>query len=471
MARTQDDVLESMQESVEAIDPTIDTTKGPVYESMLLPWSKEGAYIEGQVEALGDYWQLENVTQLNQEKVELVGRAYAMEYGKGDPSQGYLTFWATEVPDSDVLIATGTLVSTSDGSYIYQTTEQATFYAANASAYYNSSTRRYEIKVAAEAVERGSEYDAKQGRINTLVTSLDGIIGVTNDEDFEGGYSDQTVNEFAQDLLELPLGNSLGSVGGIKSLLLRSYASSIQDLAVVTPGDVGAYERFSETNLRAAVDVYVAGSRIGTAYQSYTTVGLETTVTLEKQPALAVSSVLVNGTAASFTFSEDTSSSRRGSTSATSSVSFTYPGSVTAGAGNTVYVVYTYDVLVENLQNELSNEQEDLFNTDLRVRAAKLVPTWVEIAVSSYGTGNTKQDVEDWITEWFKDPTGLTTRTKFIGSADPEDFKEAIASQLGVKLTRLDKFQRTDLALLDVGYIAYHKNEIPDLTITIRYGS
>lgn len=471
MARTQDDVLQSMQESVEAIDPTIDVAKGPVYESMLLPWAKEGGYVEGLVAALGDYWQLENVTQLNQEKVELVGRAYGLEYGKGDPSQGYLTFWATEIPDSDVIIAVGTLVSTNDGAYVYQTTEQATFYVVNAAAYYNSSNRRYEIKVAAEAVERGSEYDAKQGRINTMVTSLDGITGVVNEEDFEGGYSDQTISEFAEDLLELPLGNSLGSVGGLKSLLLRGYASSIQDLAVVTPGDAGVFERFTETNLRAAVDLYVAGSRIGTAYQSYTTAGFETTVTLEKQPALAVSSVLVNGTAASFVFSADTQPARRGSTAAQSSVSFTYPGVVAAGPGNTVYVVYTYDVLVEKLQAEMGNEQEDLFNTDVRVRSAKQVPTLVELAVASWGTGNTREDVEDWISEWFKDPTGLTTRTKFIGAADPEDFKEAIQAQLGVRLSRIEKFQRTDLALLDVGPIAYQKSEVPALTVTIHYGS
>jgi len=470
MARTQDDVLQSMQESIESIDPTIDTRKGPVYESLLLPWSKEGAYIEGLVQGLGDYWQLDNVVKLPQEQVELVGRAYGVEYGKGDPSQGYLTFWATEVPDDDILIAVGTLVSTSDGAYIYQTTEQATFYAASATAYYNSATRRYEIRVAAEAVSRGSEYDAKKGRISVLVTSLDGITGVINEDDFEGGYADQTISEYAEDIRELPLGNSLGSVGGLKSLLLRSYASTVQDLAVVTPGDAGVFERYTETNLRAAVDIYVAGSRLGMAYQSHTTTGFETTVVLEKQPALAVSSLLVNGTAASFVFAADQAPSRRGSGNAQSSVGFTYPTGIVAGPGNTVYIVYTYNQLIEKLQAEVGSEQDDLFNTDTLVREAKAVPTLIEISVASFGTGNTKEDVEDWITEWFKDPTGLTTRAKFIESADPEDFKEAIQSQLGVKLSHIDRFQRTDLALLDVGFISFQKSEIPSLTIIVHHG-
>jgi len=467
VARSEDDIIESLQESTAAIDTSICTSYGPVYESMHKPWAKEAAYVEGLVEHLGAMWQLENVDDLAQAEIEQVGLSYGIEFGRGDPSQGHLLFWTLERPVSDINIDEGTLASTEDGNYIYKTLVGTVMYSLNAEAYWNSSTRRYEITVAAEAVETGSDYDAKATRINTMINSIQGITGVYNVDDFEGGTADQTIAEYAKMLQALQLGNSLGTDGGLMINLYKTYGGSIWDLAVVTPADVGVYERIMDTNMRAAVDIYVLGSRLNVDYQSYTTLGTETSVVLTQQPAKVVTSVLINGVAASFVLTEDIDPAKRGSVNALSTVTWTYPSGMAAVAGNSVYITYTYNGLIATLQEVSEAVQGELFDTSTVVREGKAVPTTVRLTINSYGVGNRQSDVETWVTRWFRDTTQITTKQRFIGEADPDIMRKDLERGLGVTLKHIEIFRRDDMSTWPVQIIGYEANEYPDLDLTI----
>jgi len=463
MARDQDEVLSSQEETIGEVDPTIDVSKGPIYESALLPWSKEVARTEEKVEHLGQLYQLEKAQTWDQEEIEFVGRNFGQEFGKGSPSQGFLTFYTYEAPTSDITISANTLASTEGGEYVYQTIEEVIMYATSIVAYYNASTRRYEITVPAEAVERGSEYDAKKGRINTPLTNIDGISGVISSTDFEGGTADQTKEEFAADLRELPLGNSLGTPGGIQNLALRAAFGEIQDTAVVTPADVGTWERAAQVGMRMSVDLYVLGSRLGPTTYSYTTVGSETRVVLEKQPVLSVSSVLVNGSAVAFTLDSDTDANTRGSTSAQDAVVL----ASAPGPGATVFVSYTYNKLIETIQLEVGDDSEDMFRANILVREGKKVTSRVVFTVSSYGAGTRKSDVEDFVFQYFRDPTRITTRQTFPLEINPTDFRDTLENDLSVSIKSIDEFNRPDRAVMDVQTIIYAKNEYPDLDLTV----
>ena len=114
MSRDQDAVLTSMVETVEEIDPSIDVRKGPVYESALVPWSKEVAGTEAKVDHLGDFFQLEKLTNLSSAEISQVGRNFGQEVSQGTPSQGFLLFYTYAAPSGDLTIPAGTLVSTED---------------------------------------------------------------------------------------------------------------------------------------------------------------------------------------------------------------------------------------------------------------------------------------------------------------------------------------------------------------------
>lgn len=463
MARDQDDVLTSMQETVEEIDPTIDVRKGPIYESALVPWSKEVSDTEVKVDHLGDFFQLEQLDNLSEEEIEQVGRNFGQEVAQGTPSQGFLLFYTHEAPTSDITIPTGTLVSTEDSEYVYQTTDEASFSASNIAAFYNAENRRYELTIPGEAVERGSAYDAKEGRIKVMLSPISGITGVVNSTDFEGGTADQTTTEFADDLRDLPLGNSLGTPGGLQAVALRVAGGVIQDSAVVSSADTDLYERYNLTGMRMGIDLYVIGSRLGPTTYSYTTVGSETRVVLDKQPVLAITSVLVNGVATSYTFQPDTDPNRRGSSYAQDAIVL----DTAPGAGKDVFVQYTYNMLMEQLQSEVTANDTNLFKTNILVREGKKVTCEVVASISSYGAGNRKTDVEEMTQDFFMDPTFLSSRQTFPLELDPGDYREALEQRLSIVFGSIVKFNRPDRATADVQTIIFAENEYPELNLTI----
>ena len=466
MARDVDEVLDSMQESVGDIDPSIDVAKGPVYESALVPWATEVSTLESKVDHLGELYQLERAEALDLEEVENIGRNFGQEMGQGFPSSGTLLFYAFDAPTSDILIAEGTLVSTEEGTYVYQTTQAATLYADTASAFYNAETRRYEIAITAEAVERGSEYDAKAGRVNVLLSQISGISGVTNSTDFGDGSQDQTKEEFAQDLRDLPLGNSLGTPGGIQALLLRLKGGAFDDSAVVTSADTALYERYSVTGMRFGVDVYVIGRQLASTTYSYTMTGSETEVALPNVPVYSVTSVLVDGAAVTYTLVTDTNTARRGSPLAQDKVVL----DSAPGAGKNVFVTYTYNKLITDLDDEITSSEDNLFRADTLVREAKPVETHVTLTVESYGAGTRKTDVEDWCGDYFKDPSRLTTRQTFPLEIDPADFLDNLETEVTISVKSIDLFQRPDRATSDVQTLIYAENEYPDLVLTVITG-
>lgn len=463
MARDQDDVLTSMQETVEEIDPTIDVRKGPIYESALVPWSKEVSYTENKVDHLADFFQLEKLSNLSEEEIEQVGRNFGQEVSQGTPSQGFLLFYTYQVPTGDITIPVGTLVSTEDSEYVYQTTTESTFSASNIAAYYNAETRRYEITIPGEAVERGSDYDAKQGRITAMLSPISGISGVTNSTDFEGGTADQTSTEFADDLRDLPLGNSLGTPGGYQAAAIRVAGGVIQDSVVVSSADTDIYERYNLTGMRMGVDLYVIGSRLGPTIYSYTTVGTETRIVLDKQPVLAITSVLVNGIAASYSFQQDTDPNHRGSLFAKDSIVL----DTAPGPGKDVFVQYTYNMLIEQLQAEMTVVDANLFKTNFLAREGKKVTCEVVASIASYGAGNRKTDVEEMTQDFFMDPTFLSSRQTFPLELDPGDYRSALEQRLSIIFGSIVKFNRPDRATADVQTIIFAKNEYPDLNLTI----
>lgn len=461
MSRSKEDIVESMQTEIGYVDPTIDVSKGPIYESALVPWATELANTESAVEHLSSLYQLDNARLWTDDEIEELGRKYGMEFGQGAFSQGFLTFYCNDRPQKDIALPVGTLAATDGSEFIFQTIEEVYIYADTADAYYNASTRRYEIKVAAQAIQPGTSYDVSKGRIRVLLSAISGISGVINEDKFYGGVVEQSLEDFIDVLQELPLGNALGTPGGLASLLLRTQAASINALSVVTPADTTVFERLTETGLRQEIDIYVIGQKIGFDQYTYITVGAETEIVLPKPPVLSVTSVLVDGSAVNYSLSPDTTAATRGTLSAQDKVILeTSPGS-----GKEVYVSYTYNKLITDLQDQMDKVRSALFKTQTVVREGKKVTTVVDVSLPR---GFVQiDDVEDLILNFFKDPSMVGRKQQFIGEASPTQFGLVLSNNLGVMPT-IKQFNRSDLATESVQTITYEKNEYPDVQLTLR---
>lgn len=467
MARSADDIASSMQANIEEIDPTIDVGKGPIRETAIIPWSKELSTTEENVSHLGELYQLDNADLWEEDEITYLGRQYGVQFGSGFFSQGFLTFWSIERPTDDIPIPIGTLASTQDGQYIFQTIEESAFYASAADVYYNAERRRYEVQVAAEATVAGTDYDIKTGRITLLLSAVPGVSGVYNYSDFEGGTAEQSIKDFVDMLMQLPLGNALGSGGGIAGLLSKVGVGFVTDVALLTPANIGDFERTSESGLRAALDVYLLGQRIGVANYSYTTVGTETEIVLPLQPVLSVSNVLVNGSAVTFSWSVDNNPTRRGSNRAQDKVVL----ESAPGPAADVFITYTYNKLISDLQSTV--DSPPIFDTDTLVRYGKPVEVVVDLTVETLSVGVSVSDIEDAITDFFSNTVDSGGSAKFIGAADPVVLKEQLSLRLeqdiGISITHFNQFNRPDKAVSLVQSIPFSLHEYADpVTVTVR---
>ena len=95
---------------------------------------------------------------------------------------GEITFYLAEVSETDVEIPSGTVCSVEGSEFIqFQTTESAVITAGSES-----------VTVPAEALEIGSDYNAKAGTVTVLVNPPGYINRIENEFDFIGGYDDES---------------------------------------------------------------------------------------------------------------------------------------------------------------------------------------------------------------------------------------------------------------------------------------
>jgi hypothetical protein len=467
VSRTAEDIIDSLQSTTNDVDPTIDVSKGPIRETVHTPVATEFETVEADVEHLSELYQFEDVSEWEDEEIELQGRKYGQQFGLGEFSEGFLRFWTRTRPSEDVVLPSGSIAATQDSELTYRTTEAATMYAATADAYYNADTRRYEIDVAAEATVSGPDYDVNKGRITLLLSNINGIDGVTNDTEFSGGTNEQSTAEFVDVLRELTLGNSLGTPGGLNVINRRFNVGIITDTAVLTPADVTLFERLTETGFRAAVDVYILGQRIGIAsHEEVMTSVSQREIVLPSQPVISISSVLINGVATSdYSFSVDSDTSTRGSYLAKDKVVL----NEAPGAGASVFVNYTYNRLVNDLQNDLEQLDIEMFRTDTLIREGKPVRTVVELVIDTPANATTVTSVEEAIQNWFKDPNSLEETQSFPEDCIREDLKSYLQNRVGVTVTEFVKFNRPDKSVEDSHDITFDVHEYPNpVEITIR---
>lgn len=460
MARDPDEIARSMAETTALVNPKADVRKGPIYDTAHVPWSAEMAANEAAIEHLGQLYQAERADQWTSEEIAAFGRDYGMSFSSGDPSQGYLTFYAYEIT-ADIMLEEGAIASTEDGIYQYKSLTRAVMYAANAAAYFVASRRRYEITVPGEGVEIGPDYDAAAGRVKVLQTPITGIAGVVGGE-FRGGTTTQNLQEYVDDIQQLLLGNSVGCPGGLVNIAIRFSSGAVEDVAVLTPADIGVFERLPIGSMRAAIDIYVTGFRLGIAEHTYVTAGAETVIILPEVPVLGITTVLVDGVPTAYTLVKDSASATRGSVFANDAVVLT----TAPGPGHNVFVNYTFNKLVVDLHNRVNEIEEQLFQTSTYVREGKSVDVDVELAITSYGAGTRVSEVEAFIARWFRDSTLLTSRQHFPAELDPRAFGDDLQSKLSVS-AKLTKFNRPDRATMLVQPMIFAKHEFPAVALRV----
>ena len=113
MARTDAEIQQSLIESLQATDPSVDVRKGPVFDFLLRPVPPELQKTEADVERLTILTTIQLDDVATEAEIQAMATSFSIRLGGGKPSktrnQVFFTFTA---PLQDVVIDRGNLVGT-----------------------------------------------------------------------------------------------------------------------------------------------------------------------------------------------------------------------------------------------------------------------------------------------------------------------------------------------------------------------
>ncbi len=150
---------------------------------------------------------------------------------------GTQTFSRTTAPVGDILIPSGTRVSTTATSIqpavIYETVGDVTMVAATATP--SPTTGLFEVEAPIIAVEQGDDGNQAAGAINIIVTAITGIDATTNTNKAEGGQSKEPNDVYVDRINAAIPGAELSTETGIFNVAFAQ--DNVSDVAVIGTGN------------------------------------------------------------------------------------------------------------------------------------------------------------------------------------------------------------------------------------------
>lgn len=283
-----------------------------------------------------------------------------------------LIFSRVTTPTADITVRANfpvaTLADEETGTSItFFTLADATLVAANAGSYFNSGTQRYELQVAAQAVNGAASGNVAANRIVRPLRALSGFESIFNRDVATGGKDPETNSELIDRYFLSLMGTSPGVVNGIRKILRDLYPQTIDSNIVFGNNPLNVR---SATD-GGAVDTYIIGSAPISATENIVFAGAEQIHPLTRQPIISVISAGAFVQGADFILVKDTSGNK-GSIRAEDGIKWKGTGTLPT-IGAVVSVTYTYNGLMQQLQDAFSVDERNVPGRDLLFKAADQV--------------------------------------------------------------------------------------------------
>lgn len=450
MARTQDEIQQSLVESVQSQDPSTDVRKGPVYNFLLRPVPPELQKTEADAERIAvlTTQQLDEVA--TKAEIQALATSFSIRLGGGLSSKTKgQQFFAFAKPTQDIEIPRGVLVGTDDQRYTYFVTEPVSIPVNTVDNFYNPQTRRYEIVTNAEATAVGPDFDLPRTRVGKLLTPIDGIDGTTNILDYTGGEVAEDLAGSVDRIRAKLAGLDPETGGGIISDIRNYDPENITDISLVYPKDRRLFKRLTN---RPAIDAYVKGEVVESISETFVGFGGETQLRLTNLPARSVSSVRVNGAGVSYSFIQDTSFETGFSPQSTDFVLLAAP----LLPADVAVVTYDYNILIADMQTDLFGLERS-FDTDILAHEPRKFGVAIALdatVVASFDTARVFTNIEAVL---FNE----VEQDFFIDVLQPDIIAQKIKDEVAglAAKPRFTTFRRSSGSVLEVDTIDLAKNE------------
>jgi hypothetical protein len=312
--------------------------------------------LEAQNERVRSLFQLLSLTQTNTLQPADIDAFVFNEQvlrSQGTSSFVTLTFFRKTLPTTNLTIPAnfpvGTVRDPVTGAQItYVTMTPVTLIAANASAYFNGATNRYELEVTSGSVTTGGDTSVGRDALKIPLRPLSGFDGVTNTTESIGGLPAETNQQVADRYVLRVRGTELGTPPGL-SRYTRQTFGSVQDLYIVYGSDPFLVRAAVDAG---AIDAWVLGSSPVQRTMVVPFPGKLIPIPFDKQPGVEIVSVQSGVTYTQnvdYQYYSDPGIWSR-STRGSDGVIFVATGAAPA-IGDPVTITYKYDNLIIALQS------------------------------------------------------------------------------------------------------------------------
>lgn len=470
--RDTDTILQSLETTTRTLNQRMDTRKGAIATAYYAN-SQELARTEQFSSYLRTIYQLENAEQIDQSDLDVLARNVGIDPGKAKVSSGTVFFFRNSRPlaGQPYTVGSGWTVSTTDGRFNFNTTEIVTMNGDAASAYYNATTRRYEIPVHCEAVASGQDYDLPPDSLRNIVTTQADFDGCTNKDYMKQGTDAPSKTQTRNNIWDREQGLDRMSIGAIGTILQDIDPTGYDAFTLVQSTDFTTFKRHSVLQDKMGTDVYLITDAVDETTQTGVAQGGETTLTLNNRPVFSVVYVLVDGAQVPYALSLSADPLVQGSSRGIDSVSLLTP----LQPAQSYEIRYLYFSLIY-LANLAVQGRQRPFGTDVLFRSANPVQIYISGRASTLTTADAASvanDIQTFTTAYLRNPDNPTAASvrQFVTTLDPANYQKAVEQTVdGVSQFRLDHFVRLDLAALDVEYISLDgKTEYPTLSVASTF--
>lgn len=469
MARTTDQIRNSLKSTIAGIDNRVDLKVGPVWDYLLAPLPPEFSTIESEIERLQRFYSPTFATVATPAEA----RDFALNFGTSVSVGGFarvpVVFYRNSPPPTGSVytVPTGSLVMTIDNNLVYATISSVTMSGNYASTYFNPSTQRYEVTVLVQAVAPGEKYNIPPKHISRMQPSIDGFDGVIQYVAAYGGTPSEDSIAVAQRVQDKFKGLELNSIGGITTQIKQSETDYVTSVTVVRPTDRQEFRRLTNG---PSIDVYINGLDPLAFTEEYLAIGGEISVPIvTNKTVTAIDSVLLNGVSlppTQWTYLPDTSEEYQQSTEASATIALAIP----LLANALLEISGTRNDVLDRVQNLFLGDSS-LFKTSVLVRTYldMYIVSTIEIKINNGDTDAIQQLAYNVLSVMIQPPDG-SIPTILIPSQIVDTLRAAIPEISTVKML---EFRRKYGSISSVETIVPLKNQIPKFdtvasAITVR---
>lgn len=457
MARTQEQISDSIRQTIQATDNRLDLKVGPLWDYLIAPIPPELATVENKVDLLKIYYSPNFADVATADEA----RDFAVNFGTGPSignfAQAPLVFYRNSPPSAGLIytVPVGSLVKTIDNTLVYQTLNEVTMVGDYAATYFNPSSQRYEIQVTVRAVSPGINYNIPANHIKRMQNNISGFDGIVQIGDAVGGTEPENASDVAVRVQKKFKGLEKNSMSGIETTCLEAEPTLVEVVAVVRPTDRMEFRRLT---FGPSLDVYILGENITLCTEDYLASGGERSVPITTNRTItSVSSLSVNGSAIDSTqwsFLPDTSLEYQLSTRSRPSIQLL---SFALSPNDLVEIVGYKNSLLDVLQVYFT-EDNSIFFTDVLLRSFIELP--IVVSLEARITSGDTDTISGQIT------TILTNFIQPIGSIPtilvPSDVTNIIKTTISeVDTVKILEFRRQYGSITTVEIISPYKNQVP----------